>query len=411
MGDLRLDRQPEPYASGLHHTFSNVATEPYILVAGKTHLAVGFLDLGALAASLRISNIASHSSPTRFVGFETSAYCVAKTAVVVAMLELGVDADDILQVWYSSTWSSAAHRSFRAALASILALAGSRSSASSSGGTEAHASLPGSPPALTGGLSSREPLHPDVLAFLRHWSLADVSLADARAGWLKSAQRHNRSLGWICIFREKNDRLALCLYSVTGQLLPADAGSVTMFSIPSGSGEIALEENFLQSIQPQLLYAARRAGSPDIVQAGIGILRSGILSLANVIRSGKLAIELRYARVEPESSAVLASIRDLSPWTILWSNVPDYYAKRDFHRMARVCSPAEDTMHVAHSMNWPLDVLGTSYIDYLGHLKGAALASWALSTRDTGYQMINFLVKALGWDPCLLTPPASPAAK
>jgi hypothetical protein len=38
---------------------------------------------------------------------------------------------------------------------------------------------------------------------------------------------------------------------------------------------------------------------------------------------------------------------------------------QDFHRVARACSAAEDTVHYMHSMNWVKDVMGASHMDLL----------------------------------------------
>lgn len=42
------------------------------------------------------------------------------------------------------------------------------------------------------------------------------------------------------------DRMALCSYALTGQLLGGHVGSVAMFVVPPGGAEKAMEENFLQ---------------------------------------------------------------------------------------------------------------------------------------------------------------------
>ena len=62
--------------------------------------------------------------------------------------------------------------------------------------------------------------------------------------------------------------------------------------------------------------------------------------------------------------ATLSSIAALNPHTISWSNVSDYYAPRDFHKMARACSGG-NTIHYGYSMNWPLHVKGASIIDHV----------------------------------------------
>jgi hypothetical protein len=38
---------------------------------------------------------------------------------------------------------------------------------------------------------------------------------------------------------------------------------------------------------------------------------------------------------------------------------------QDFHRMARACSAAEDTVHYMHSMNWVKDMMGARHMDLL----------------------------------------------
>ena len=43
--------------------------------------------------------------------------------------------------------------------------------------------------------------------------------------------------------------------------------------------------------------------------------------------------------VEPGAPDTAASLRALRPSTLSWSNLPDYYAPADFHRMARACAP------------------------------------------------------------------------
>lgn len=56
----------------------------------------------------------------------------------------------------------------------------------------------------------------------------------------------------------------------------------------------------------------------------------------------------------PINPPVPQAIRSLRPWTMSWSNLPDYLDPRDFHTMARAVSGpgGKDTIHYMHSMNW-----------------------------------------------------------
>lgn len=112
-----------PYGGGWQ-SFVNAPARPEILQPGSTHVAIGFVDLGGLAAACEqlpardgealrmallaeacsgrfIEAAAAHSrmlQPLRWVGYGLSAYCVAKSLVILEMMEQGVAVDDILQV-------------------------------------------------------------------------------------------------------------------------------------------------------------------------------------------------------------------------------------------------------------------------------------------------------------------------
>ncbi|GFR47524.1 hypothetical protein Agub_g9242 [Astrephomene gubernaculifera] len=387
----------------------------------RTHVAVGFGDLGSLAAAVGLpewdpqveaavrevveaarSGAAggggggSSSSPAapqllRWVGYEASAYTVAKTLVLERMLRSGGPAatDYVLQVWFSSVWSREAHAAFRRALTELM--------------REQQQQQQGVPGAGAGvgarGAAQEQHLQQvpaEVLPYLRHWQLRDVGLADSRQRWLDGRKR---TLGLVGGFKEKSDRLALCEYLLTGQLsqLLSGAGgggraggelvgSVVMFVVPRGGPERARDESFLEAIPTHELFAARlgsggdstgckaasggQQAQPDVVSAGVALLRRRVRRLAALLATGRVQVQLHLRAVEPGDSATAASISSLLPASISWSNVPDYYHPREFHAMARACSapcsiPAPPTVHYMHSMNWVMDVKGASHLDML----------------------------------------------
>jgi hypothetical protein len=128
---LRRFKERGAYAAGNYQSFTNVAARAELLTPGTTHVAVGFVDLGSLAASCRAielrqaisSSSARHhssgssssssasaggssssveggssSSPLRWVGYEVSAFAVAKALVLLQMMRQAADTDCILQV-------------------------------------------------------------------------------------------------------------------------------------------------------------------------------------------------------------------------------------------------------------------------------------------------------------------------
>lgn len=76
--------------------------------------------------------------------------------------------------------------------------------------------------------------------------------------------------------------------------------------------------------------------------------------------------QVRLGAVTPSSHALHAAIKALTPRTLSWSNVPDYFHPRDFHAMARACSADADTVHHSHSMNWVMVGLGAWVHGYKG---------------------------------------------
>ncbi|GIL66711.1 hypothetical protein Vafri_20195 [Volvox africanus] len=364
----------------------------------RTHVAIRFVDLGTLAASvnlpewdeqvkaaeaeLRRGDAGGYVSSTegsssrrlllRWVGFEASPYAVAKTLVLERLLRTrGAAATGLaLQVWFSATWTSEAHTAFRRTVTELLA-------ENWHGGREGSGNLPTA-----------------VLSYLRHWQRRDVSLEESRQRWLSDSSRMYSEVGQ---FRDKADRLALCEYLLTGQLPGLGGsdlvGSVVMFAIPEGAEERSLGECFLQSIHPDDLLDARLAnsatadqgpspgpggssstltrkekdnkdkgsgrsgakatsseppsnsssgaaghgGQMDILAAAVALMRRRVRRMASLIATGRVEVQLHLKAVEPDSTAI-STIAALRPATISWSNVPDFYPPAAFHKLARSCS-------------------------------------------------------------------------
>lgn len=98
-GNVRFPERP-PYSSHKVHSFSNVqqvAGHP-LLLPGTTHVAIGFLDLGSLCASVAGWDVSSAAGVLRWVGFDSSAAAVAQSLAVHKMLQMGADVDAVLQV-------------------------------------------------------------------------------------------------------------------------------------------------------------------------------------------------------------------------------------------------------------------------------------------------------------------------
>eukprot|EP00798_Chlamydomonas_sp_ICE-L_P029353 gene29353-12439_t len=281
-------RTKTPYNSTVIQSFSNVPVRSEVLTPGTCHVAIGFADLGGLAASLTLW-------PE--------------------------------EVCYSSAWKASTRTTFRTALSSLT----NQARTSKSRGSK--------------GQAGRVP-------------------PQSRRMWMESVNAGY--IGSVANFKRKVDRLALCSYIVTGQLLEAEVGSTVMFAVPRHFGELALDEKFLQTLSTSEIFGEmKKHQERDIIGAGVELLRFRMERLGRFLRAGHVQVDVWLANLTPENKNLQEEIRQLKPWTVSWSNVPDYVDTAAFHRMARQLSGAEDTVHYAHSMNWPVEVKGASYLDFL----------------------------------------------
>ena len=358
------------YIPTILQTFSNCSYSPGEVRVGQTHVSIGFVDLGSLIYNDLISEAPTTGSASaaggggagatgdgavgvhRWVGYERSAYCVAKTLVVAELMRTST-AEIVLQVWYSSTWSTSTKKAFTAAVTSIL---GAKNPAS---------------------------LDPDVTEFLTFWLSHDVSLKAAREGWMKA---QNNSLMYIANFTRSSDRQASCSYIFSGQLLSGQVGSTVMFSNPPEHGDLALDHDFLQTIHYPLLveqWVSSKKGSDsnNIVDIGVNIVLARLNTWMEHIKAGRVQIEVHHKTISRDDSVTLAEIRAQQPALISWSNVTDYMHPRDYFTVARaisvptttIATTARDaagdsadggTLHRLYSMNWCQATFGTVALDY-----------------------------------------------
>lgn len=69
------------YPDSVLHSFANTAPTDDTLVAGTTHVAVGFLDLSQLSCALVQPACEGSDGPLRWVSYDSSAYSVATSHV------------------------------------------------------------------------------------------------------------------------------------------------------------------------------------------------------------------------------------------------------------------------------------------------------------------------------------------
>lgn len=199
--DLRMEKVQHgfSYPSMIRSNFGNAPSAGETMFYGATHVSIGFNDLGSLlcAKFSRLETDECIKQAVRFVGFEKSEFSVAKSRVVAQMIgDPTIPLIHVLQVWYSSTWSEDTLISFRRAVSK----------------------------AVTEYKEFLSPSEKVIESYHQHWMRATpVSVASARQTFMKNIHTHGRqNLSNICSFRRLKDRLALCHYFLTGEVLPSD---------------------------------------------------------------------------------------------------------------------------------------------------------------------------------------------
>eukprot|EP01025_Chloroclados_australasicus_P047689 TRINITY_DN5376_c1_g1_i4.p1 TRINITY_DN5376_c1_g1~~TRINITY_DN5376_c1_g1_i4.p1 ORF type:complete len:1090 (-),score=83.59 TRINITY_DN5376_c1_g1_i4:958-3894(-) len=306
------------------HSYSNTWGHPVDLQYGQTFVAVGYVDFTTL---LNANYIGEVDKPIKFIGYEQSVYSTAKFQIITQMMKMSVHPDEILQVWYSSGWSNQTLQDFRDAANALL---------------------------------KDDNMNVQVSKLIRHWLGAQlVSLLKAQQIWLKNHPQNE------CVSNNllnKQDRIQMTEYTITGRLLECDVGSVVMFANPDSFPHLVLNEYVTWQLREEEVNQNYRKFKA-VLDVFIGLTLEKIKRLCEEVQNGTVQIDLRVATVSPDDCNILKEIKAHCPDTMFWSNLVDYYGPSKFHEMAKACS-TQDTVHYIQSMNWIQEVKGAATLDY-----------------------------------------------
>lgn len=413
------------YDNRIRSNFVNTPSRTQKLYFGGTHVSVGFNDLGCLLSAEfeEPQEIEKHKEPLRFIGFERSEFSIAKFSVILNMIkDSSIPLGHVIQVWYSSTWSRNAFQSFLSSVASVLN-------------------------------STPEPKSDSehkVDSYLKNWmAFEPVSATVARQKWFHMKMRNSpgRDISDACSFRHEKDRLALCKYFLTGELVfpernsptrlensektdrrrgnrkkkaaidgenqnstgeEASVGSLTMWSVPDGSPPLEDESIFNTILLEDVLEEQMTASSNSTI-VDLFVMRT-MRQLGRVrqhLIDNRLNIELYHGIVKPlYKEGGLEIIREIAaqkPDSMSWSNVLDYMELEDFHDVARSCSTAGNTVHYGYSMNWSTEVFGINIMDYPDQIETSSSSRKRIIDISLGRQMTK-RAKESGMDALLTVP-------
>ena len=147
-----------------------------------------------------------------------------------------------------------------------------------------------------------------------------------------------RRYGPVANFKHEIDRVDYIRYFFTGCIFEVEernlsCGNRTMFSIPTNLGVTKIiDENFYFMFDlngDKLKYKDSLKISVDKF-----MLRKMEL-LKTMVGAEKLEMTFELGFVSRENSELIKKIQKMNPYTIDWSNIPDYLTKEDFLSIAK----------------------------------------------------------------------------
>ncbi|GBB90310.1 hypothetical protein RclHR1_17200002 [Rhizophagus clarus] len=362
-GDIFTKKTKNPYVGDKGRgalSFSNMPKVRLSLDQGKTHVAVGFVDLDLLLRAKMIRNIhsAAQPQPNKFIGYEGSVYAVAKTNVIKEMMIGKAPIRSIIEVWFSTVWTMETLKHFETAVNVVLQ----------------YGNAPNNKPPNP----MKNEIHPKVRSLISHWREsieAPKSRQEAHKLWVETFNSEDGTLSIIANLNEPRDRVQVARHILTGEFPLMDdqqeknlIASITMFNCNDGISPHSTSEFMFQMMPMDAILPKYKRKETSFLSALYNYLEDGTTKACTWLSppAGKakaIEIYLHFQTVNNDNPELLTSIRRLNPWTISWSNICDYFYARDFHKLLRACS-ANDTVHVMTSMNWITEVFGAHIMEY-----------------------------------------------
>jgi hypothetical protein len=371
IGDIFTKKTKNPYVGdrGIGAlSFSNMPKQSLRFDQGKVHVAVGFVDLDLLLRG-EIMQYENSEQPNKFIGYEGSVYAVAKTNVIVEMMMEKAPIRSIIEVWFSTVWTTETLKHFENAVKNVL--------------------LFGSAPNDRPPNPTKKELHPKVKSLISHWSKSvrsPKSRQEAHRLWAKTFTSEDSIFSIVANLNELRDRVQAVRYILTGEFpLMNDQqpknliASITMFNCNNGISPHSTSEFMFEMMPMDVILPKYRREDTAFLNAIYNFLEDAITKVCTwlsppVGKTKMMEIYLHFQSVTNDNPALLSSIRRLNPWTMSWSNICDYFVVHDFHRLLRACS-GNDTVHAMSSMNWYTEVFGAHIMEYKSSSRREILAN------------------------------------
>ena len=247
-----------------------------------------------------------------------------------------VNPRSILQVWFSSVWTVETQKDFAEAVNELLILKDWN-------------------------------IEENIKELLNYWLKANLASKTSQDLWSKHYLKDqvNRVYEPCVNLKKERDRVDYARYLLTGTIFADEIqvkhGNVTMFCIPDNLGVSKVDdENFFNSFN---FFHQEFSYKGSLMKSVERFMMDKTENLIQLISLRKLEMKFKAAQIGTKSKDLLREIKDMKPYTVDWSNIPDYFCREEFLQMARAAS-TDETVHYFHMMNWVQNYKGASVFDY-----------------------------------------------
>ena len=305
---------------------------------GYVYVGFGFVDLFQLIWGI-YQNIEDKALKLIFHGFDMSRVVTLRSKLIYGAMkhfkETEISTESILQIWFSSCWDIQTETCFEKIV---------------------HAAL-NSPTKFN--------LEKEDETLLRKWENVDITKTRAKKMFSEGLRNCSFDAVWNMKFEE--DRIAFCRYLFTGCIFVEEnkivCGNPTMFTKHDGSSKMN-EESFFKAIELSGIVHGRDISILSSLYATILQATCEAASkFRDLVHCDRIQCSFETKFIDPKDMEFARRIRELSPYGIDWSNIPDFWPKKYFIEFARACS-VEETIHQIHFLNWVWYVFGACHIDW-----------------------------------------------
>jgi len=340
-GDI-LDLKAVPYwdaigRQNLNQIFRNTPSHEVLFEFGRTIVGMGYVDLCQLMWGRYIKG--KKKGPMQFYGYDRAEIPVVRSLLIWEMLKAPEDQigdKTILQVWFSSCWDHHTKEEFDMFVRKLMDTCD------------------------------------NVLLkkYARVWSKKRTTVGEAENVF--GAGRRPKHFVTLRNFKVAEDCVKYARYLYTGCLFMDDqgkeavCGNATMFPASFEDWErMPGLDDFFNCIGMD--QVARQAGPQhaSLIDLILEVTKDKLAYFRSLVHKGKVICHLSVKEIKQEDVQFAREIKELKPYLIDWSNIPDYLDRYWFHSFAQKCS-GPDTAHYFHTVNWPHRVFGAVYLDYDG---------------------------------------------